>query len=196
MREQQVTGRQKRSAGVLLGAATLAMGLIAGSFYIFACAVMPGLARSSDRAYVEVMRHINEVIQNPVFFASFMGSLLFTAVAAWQLRRTPLRWWVLAALIVYAAAFVLTAAVNVPLNNDLADAGDPARIADPGAVRADFEDPWVAWNIVRAVLCTVAFGLLGRALVLWGVLRRTSGGAAHSAYLDPADPAAGSSASR
>lgn len=181
------------TSGVALGAAALTTGLMAGSFYVFACAVMPGLARSSDRAYIEVMQHINDVIQNPVFFFGFFGALLSTGLAAWRLRRTPLRWWVFGALAAYALAFVLTAVVNVPLNDGLAAAGDPARIADPAAVRADFEGPWVAWNIVRAALCTLAFGLLGRALVLRGRLLGAQGRGPQAPYLDPE---AGSSASR
>ncbi|MEI5103256.1 DUF1772 domain-containing protein [Streptomyces sp. PmtG] len=183
-------GDRPAGGGPALGAAALTTGLMAGSFFIFACAVMPGLARASDRAYIEVMQHINEVIQNPVFFAGFAGALLSTGFAAWRLRRTPLRWWVLGALVAYAAAFVLTAAVNVPLNDDLDAAGDPARIADPGAVRAEFEDPWVSWNVVRAALCVLAFGLVARALVLWGRLSRPAAQATGVA------PAAGSSASR
>ena len=159
----------KRFNGFVLGAATVAMGLIAGAFYVFACAVMPALARSGDRTYIEVMQNINDVIQNPVFFLSFFGALLLTGFAAWRVRlqRALLRW-VLAALIVYAIAFALTSGVNVPLNNALADAGDPARIADPARVRDDFEDPWVAWNVVRAVLCTAATACLARAMVVWG----------------------------
>ncbi|MFE0176355.1 DUF1772 domain-containing protein [Streptomyces sp. NPDC059002] len=189
MTQERATARRGRgSAGAVLGIATVAMGLMAGTFYAFACAVLPALARSGDRVYIEVMQHINDVIQNPVFFAGFFGALVCTALSAWQLRRTPMRRWVFAALLVYAAAFVLTSSVNVPLNDELAAAGDPARIADPGAVRERFEDAWVAWNAVRAVLCTVASGLLVRALVLLG-----RGGAGQSAYLDPA---AGSIASR
>lgn len=68
----------------------------------------------------------------------------------------------------YAVAFLLTSGVNVPLNNELARAGDPARIADPAAVRDRFEDTWVAWNAVRAVLCTAALALLLRASYLMG----------------------------
>ncbi|MFJ2773270.1 DUF1772 domain-containing protein [Streptomyces sp. NPDC087300] len=184
-----MTARQGRvSAGAVLGTAAVAMGLMAGTFYAFTCAVMPALARSGDRVYIEVMQNINDVIENPVFFAGFFGAFILTAVAARQLRRTSLRWWVYAALLVYAAAFILTSAVNVPLNNDLADAGDPAKIADPAAVRERFEDAWVAWNIVRATLCTLASALLVRALVLLGRER-----ADQSAYLDPA---AASTASR
>ncbi|MGW0569689.1 hypothetical protein [Streptomyces tauricus] len=35
-------------------------------------------------------------------------------------------------------------------------------------MREEFEDPWVAWNVVRTVLCTLALGLPARALTLHG----------------------------
>ncbi|WP_425833145.1 DUF1772 domain-containing protein [Streptomyces fractus] len=153
----------------VMGAATVAMGLAAGSFYVFSCAVMPALARSDDRTYIEVMQDINDVIQNPVFFLSFVGALVLTGYAAWRVRRQPgPRGWVFVALAAYAVAFLLTSAVNVPLNDALAAAGAPARIPDPARVRADFEGPWVAWNVVRAVLCTCALGCLVRGLMVWG----------------------------
>lgn len=164
----QRQGRKGGSAGAVLGAAVVTMGLIAGTFYIFSCGVMPGLARSEDRVFIEVMQNTNDAFNNPVFFASFLGALLFTAVSAWQLRGTSSYRWVLAALVLYLVAFAITSAVNVPLNDALADAGDPAKIADPAGVREEFEDPWLAWNAVRALLSTVAIGLLARALVLRG----------------------------
>ncbi|WP_369169729.1 DUF1772 domain-containing protein [Streptomyces sp. R28] len=154
--------------GTVLGAATVAMGLIAGAFYVFACAVMPGLARSDDRVYVEVMRDVNDVIQNPVFFLSFVGALVLAGVSAWQLRGAPYRWWVWAAVAAYGLAFVVTVGFNIPLNDGLAGGGDPA------ALREEFEDPWVAWNGVRAGLSTVALGCLGRALVLYGRMQRVA----------------------
>jgi uncharacterized membrane protein len=149
--------QNSRSSGFVLGAATVATGLIAGTFYVFACAVMPALARSDDRVYVEVMRDINEVSQNPVFFLGFLGAPLLTAVAAWQARGRGYRRWVWAALAASALAFLVTVALNVPLNDALARGGDP------GALREEFEDPWVAWNAVRAVLLTVTLGLLVKA---------------------------------
>ena len=146
-----------RSNGLVLGAATVATGLIAGAFYVFACAVMPALGRSDDRVYVQVMRDINDVIQNPVFFLGFLGAPLLTAVAAWQARGRAHRRWVWAALAASVLAFLVTVVFNVPLNDDLASDGDP------GALREEFEDPWVAWNVVRAVLLTVSLGLLVKA---------------------------------
>ncbi|WP_330282458.1 anthrone oxygenase family protein [Streptomyces sp. NBC_00588] len=151
-----------RSTAYVLGAATVAMGLIAGTFYIFACCVMPALARSDDRVYVDVMNDINDVIQNPVFFLSFIGALLLTGVSAWQLRGQPCRWWVWAGLASYALGFLTTVAFNIPLNDDL------TTMTDPTAAREHFENPWVAWNVVRAVSSTVALGCLARALVLYG----------------------------
>ncbi|MFJ8508019.1 DUF1772 domain-containing protein [Streptomyces avermitilis] len=182
----QISTGRRTTAGGVLGAATVATGLIAGVFYVFACAVMPALARSDDRVFIEVMQNINDVIQNPVFFPSFLGALVLTALSAWQLRGSPCRWWVFAALTAYALVFLCTVVVNIPLNNGLAHAGAPAGIADPAAVRAKFEDPWVARNVVRALLSTLALALLVRALFLRG---RTHA----SAYLASA---AGSSASR
>jgi uncharacterized membrane protein len=63
---------------------------------------------------------------------------------------------------------LVTFALNVPLNDDLAEAGDPDRIADIAAVRDDFYGPWVAWNIVRTVATTAALGCLAYALMLRG----------------------------
>ncbi|MDC0772764.1 anthrone oxygenase family protein [Streptomyces sp. HD] len=157
-----------RIAGTVLGAATVAMGLIAGAFYVFACAVMPGLARSEDRVYVEVVRDINDVIQNPVFLLSFLGALALTAVSAWQLRGEPYRGWVWTATAAYGLAFLVTVAFNIPLNDGLAGVGDA------GALREEFEGPWVVWNGVRGVLSTVALGCLARALMGHGRGRRRS----------------------
>ncbi|MFE5895119.1 anthrone oxygenase family protein [Streptomyces sp. NPDC002285] len=162
------TTRNSKVVGTVLGAATVAMGLIAGAFYIFACGVMPGLARSDDRVYVEVMRDINDAFENPVFFLSFFGALVLTGVSAWQVRGTPHRGWVWAAATAYGLAFVVTVLFNVPLNDSLKGAGDPT------ALREEFEYPWLAWNVVRTVLSTVALGCLGRALVEHGRFRRRS----------------------
>jgi hypothetical protein len=53
------------SASIVLGLATLTTGLMAGVYYAYACSVMLGLARTSDRTFIDVMRQINVAIQNP-----------------------------------------------------------------------------------------------------------------------------------
>jgi uncharacterized membrane protein len=63
---------------------------------------------------------------------------------------------------------VITFAVHIPLNEDLKDAGDPARIENIAEVRDDFATTWVAWDIVRTAVSIAAFGALTWALVLRG----------------------------
>ena len=156
---------------VTLGAAVLTMGLLAGVFYTFACAIMPGLTDADDRTLIDAMQRINEAIENPVFFLSFLGAPALAIAALVMERRAgagEVVRWIAAALALYAAALVVTGALNIPLNNDLADAGDPASIGDPAAVRDDFEGPWIAWNIVRTVASIGSFGCLACALWLSG----------------------------
>ncbi|MEU3192181.1 DUF1772 domain-containing protein [Streptomyces sp. NPDC006992] len=161
----------RRARGGALASATLAMGLISGFFYAYACSVMIGLARLDDRTFIDTMQWINATVRNQWFAPSFFGALALTAAAVLvhlpRDGRRVLRWAV-AALALYGAAFGITLGVNVPLNNDLAAAGDPASLGDPSAVRAAFEDRWVAWNAARTVASTAALACLLRALVLHG----------------------------
>jgi uncharacterized membrane protein len=57
----------------------------------------------------------------------------------------------------------VTFAFNIPLNDDLENAGNAARIASPAKVLDDFEAPWIAWNIVRTLAITASFGALVQA---------------------------------
>lgn len=159
-----------RTAALVL--ATLATGLVAGVFYAYAISVMPALHRSDDRTIVDVMQKINVVIVNPWFMFSFMGAVGFAVLAAavhlGKDHRATLIW-VGVALLLNVIAFFVTSGVNVPLNNQLANAGDVGQIGDLAAVRAQFESSWVTWNIVRAVLHTLAFLALLGALFVAGM---------------------------
>lgn len=159
--------------GVLL-VATVSTGLMAGLFAAFAYAVMPGLGRSSDRTFIEAMQGINKAILNPVFMLPFMGTIPLLGLAvvlAWRGHGRSALPWLIAALALYVVAFAVTGGVNVPLNDQLARAGDPGHIRHLATVRADFENKWVLWNIVRALLHTAAFACLAWALVVYGAHR-------------------------
>ncbi|MBH0781279.1 anthrone oxygenase family protein [Nocardia bovistercoris] len=155
-----------------LVAATMATGLVAGVFYAYAMSVMPALARTEDRTLIEVMQKVNVVIVNPWFMTGFLGAVLFGIAAAVlhlgaEQRATLV--WIGIGLALNVIAFAVTVALNVPLNDQLAAAGDVSGIADQAAVRADYESAWVRWNIVRAVLHTLAFLVLCGALFAAGV---------------------------
>lgn len=153
-------------------AALLGTGLIAGVFYAYAISVMPALARTDDRTLITVMQKVNVVIINPWFMTGFLGTVAFTALAAalhlGPEQRTTLLWLGIA-LALNVIAFGVTVALNVPLNEALDAAGDPAAITDTAAVRASYEAAWVRWNILRAVLHTAAFAVLCGALFVAGM---------------------------
>ncbi|GFE24809.1 DUF1772 domain-containing protein [Streptomyces libani] len=161
---------------VTLLVATLGTGLMAGLFAAFAYAVMPGLARSADRTFVQAMQNINRAIINGWFLLPFLlpiPLLLLATVLAWNGHGRVALPWILAALVLYLAGFFVTSGVNVPLNNalDKADTGDDDRTE---AARAAFEVRWVTWNRVRAFLHTAAFGVLAWALFLHGTAAGTT----------------------
>jgi uncharacterized membrane protein len=168
-------GSGRRTAGFVLLAGTVAMGLIAGLYFGWAVSVMPGLADLDDRTFVDTMQELDEAIRNPLFFLSFLAALVLPGIALAMQRSAGLRQatpWIVAALVLYGIGALTTMAINEPLNQDIVDAGDPSQIADPGAVRDDFEDQWVLWHIVRTVLSIGALGSLAYALLLQGRYER------------------------
>jgi uncharacterized membrane protein len=80
--------------------------------------------------------------------------------------------WLLVAVVLNALVAVITVVVHVPLNDALKAAGDPDRITDPAEIRERFDAVrWTAWNLVRALATTAAFGCLCWALVVRGQVR-------------------------
>jgi uncharacterized membrane protein len=152
-------------------ASTLSVGLMAGLFTGFSYAVMPGLKVLDDRGWIAGMQHINKVILNGWFLTAFMGAVLFTGAALalnWFSGNRAASPWILVALVLALFMFIVTSAVNVPMNDRLEAAGDPASIADPAALRASIEARWIAWNTVRGVASLLSFLALAWALVVHG----------------------------
>jgi uncharacterized membrane protein len=155
---------------VTLVGATITMGLGAGVFALYAHTIMPGLQNTDDRTFVGAFQAIDRAIINPWFMASaFVGPALLAIAATIANLGRPALPWVAAALALYLITVVITFAINVPLNDALKAAGDPDRIGDLARVRDQFHEArWAAWNIVRTVTTTTAFGLLTWALVVHG----------------------------
>jgi uncharacterized membrane protein len=157
-----------RNADIVLGAAVIAMGLLAGLIYAFSIAAMPGLTAADDRTLVDAMQ---QMADNPAFPLTFLAAPALAAVALFQARRSDspkTAGWIAAGLALYTLTVVVTGAIHIPLNDDLVKSGDPARIENLAAVHDDFATPWVAWNVVRTPASTAAFGCLAWALVLRG----------------------------
>ncbi|WP_030762777.1 MULTISPECIES: DUF1772 domain-containing protein [unclassified Streptomyces] len=152
--------------------ATITTGLISGLFYAFTVAVMPGLARGSDKTLVETMQNINKAILNGWFILAYLGAPLLTAVTLVLHATDPdTRDAVLplaVALAAYVAAMAITARINIPLNDALEQAGSPEHTDTTTAhtTRTTYETPWNKANTWRTVLTTVSLVLLAYALTL------------------------------
>lgn len=133
----------------LIGA-TLTMGLVTGAFVLYAHTVMPGLKTTDDRTFVAAFGAMDRAIINPWFMAGgFMGALLLTLVAvAVHVGEKPLPY-IAAALVLYVLVFVITIAVNVPLNDALKAA---TNLDDATATRERFDEArWATFNLIRVV---------------------------------------------
>ena len=142
----------------MLIAATITTGLVAGLLFGFACAVMPGLSRVDDAAFVAVMQSINRRIRNGAFLLCFVGAPVLTVAAlVLEVVGDGHDWLpIVCAVVLTGVSYLITATVNVPLNN----AVDAAGALDRSAVRAGFEGRWVRWNIARTLASAGAFGAL------------------------------------
>jgi uncharacterized membrane protein len=169
---------------VSLVGATATSGLMAGVFGLYAHTIMRGLETTDDRTFVGAFQAIDRAIINPLFLLAFFGALVSSGLAAALYARDSsgsVLPWAVAAFGLYLLVFVITMAVHVPLNDGIKAAGDPSRI-DVAAARVSFhETRWMAWNVVRSVANTAAFGCLLWALVLHG--RATPDAAASAAAI-------------
>ncbi|GAA2832320.1 DUF1772 domain-containing protein [Kribbella solani] len=132
-------------------AAVLVTGLSAGFFYTYADSVTRGLARTSDDVYVAAFQRINEEVRTPLFMVVFAAPPVLAVLAAVLMRRRPPAGWLfaVAAVVYLVGVIVVTASVNVPLNEALASDGD----------RAAFEGRWNSFNLVRSWASFGSFAL-------------------------------------
>lgn len=180
MTSQRRSGSEVPVAGVrgpgalrtaALIAATMTTGLTAGVFADWSNAIMPGLSDVDDRAFFATYRALDSAITNPLFLGvGFTGALLCTGLSvALHLRgpQRPVLIWTGAALVCYLLVAVITFGVHEPLNQDIREVGQPGGDAEFAAARALLDEArWTAWNTVRALAATLAFGCLTWALVI------------------------------
>lgn len=165
------TARNGGFRTVVLLLATMTSGLLAGWFTDWSNTIMPGLGEADDRTFVEAFRELDAAITNPLFLGVvFMGSLLLTGLSvALHLRagQRPVLVWAGAALVCCLVVCAITFGVHEPLNEKVRSATVPSGAAELAAVRAQLDESmWAAWNTVRAVAATLAFGCLAWALAI------------------------------
>lgn len=145
--------------------ALVGCGLMAGLFFVFSVSVMRALAQLPPEQGMAAMQAINVSIVNPVFLVVFLGTPVACAwvlVSAVIQRHAPGAWYLIGGSVCYlVGALLVTALVNVPMNNALA-AANPTN-PDSARLWATYLTNWTIWNHVRTVASLVATILLSLA---------------------------------
>ncbi len=153
------------ASNVILVLTATCTALIAGLLYSYSCSVMLGLRSLPDPEFITVMQSINRAIQNPVFFISFMGTLILLPVSTYMHYAQPLssRFWLLliATIFYLAGVFCVTAFGNIPLNNTL----DKFNLLNAPAEtihlqRINFETRWNNLHTVRTIFSIISLVLV------------------------------------
>lgn len=142
--------------------ATVMSGTLAGIYFIFSNTVMKALAEMEPAIGITAMQKINKIIINPGFMSLFMGAptlSLYLVYVGWFGEVGDASWWLLSGgLLIIIGNFILTAAGNVPLNNEL-EAVDP-HSGDGKQVWHRYLDRWVLLNSIRSYATATATAVL------------------------------------
>jgi len=157
-----------------LMAATLSCALVAGLVFGFAVVVMPGIAKLSDREFLQAFKLMDGVIQNrqQAFMFVWLGSIasIVLMLVLGTLHLSGLE----RILMWFASGLYLlgvqgpTIRFNIPLNNAVQalqiEMLDDRELAE---ARTQFEVPWNSWNQFRTLTAIVSvLALLSLQLLL------------------------------
>ncbi|MGJ8617539.1 MAG: DUF1772 domain-containing protein [Sulfitobacter sp.] len=130
-------------------------GALFGFFYAWVCSTMWGLDAADPRVAVAAMQAMNASVRNAVFAPAFFGTpivLLITTLALFATaQRAAAPWFGAATAVVAALGFILTMAVNVPMNEALAGLTVPDDIETARAIWLDYSPDWQFWNQMRTI---------------------------------------------
>jgi uncharacterized membrane protein len=141
------------AASALVAAAAVVTGLAGGVLYAFSSFVMAGLRRLPPLEAATAMRSINVTAVRPPLGVLLVATVVVPVAAAVVALATgsPGAWWALAGAVLAVVGVIgVTGLGNVPLNNRLDAAEDPA------AEWQRILGPWLRWNHVRTAAGAVA----------------------------------------
>ncbi|WP_018756899.1 DUF1772 domain-containing protein [Paenibacillus terrigena] len=151
---------------LLTFSSALGSGLIAGIFFAFSAFVMTALSRIPAAQGINAMQSINVVVLNFwfsfVFFGTALASVVLAIVSLARWSQAGSKALFIGSLL-YLISFMVTAVLNVPLNDSLA-------VVDPGSTAgADlwsrYVVSWTAWNTVRTLASLAALASFIIALI-------------------------------
>lgn len=154
---------------LLCAASVIAYAAIGGVFLAFSDFIMRSFNLVKAQGGIESMQVLNVEIMRSVFMILFMGLMLVSlgiaVYATINVEGTPRLLLMLAGGLYLFGVFAVTAAGNVPLNNQLA-AMDPAATQTLAFWKETYMTRWVSLNSLRTLACLLASGLTLSALVI------------------------------
>jgi uncharacterized membrane protein len=147
--------------------ATFLCSLVAGLLFAFAVVIMPGIRTLDDGSFIRTFQVIDRVIQRnqPLFMVVWVGSVLCLMAASvlgvWALGGANRLILIGAALVYLLCVQLPTAAINIPLNNELQKLA-PGTMSETlrQHARDEFEPRWNRWNAIRAACASLTAILL------------------------------------
>ncbi len=148
-------------SSIVLFSAIVLTGLSAGFFYAWEFTVIPGTKRVSDHTYIETMQSVNRAIINPAFMLIFFGPLVLQLLSTLQLKGTHAIWYLVAAIVLYCGALLVSMVGNVPMN----DALDVVHLKSlsPELIisqRSHYEPKWNRLHFIRTAFAVFSFATL------------------------------------
>jgi len=151
---------------VLLWAAALSSGLIAGVYFAFSTFIMPAFAKIETTQSIAAMNSINKTILNslfmPLFFGSSIISVVLTIFAFIHWGEAGAELTLIAGIVYFIGMFLCTIVFNVPLNNTLARTD--LKNNNVQHVWSNYLKTWSQWNHLRTVssliTCVVCIWIL------------------------------------
>ena len=136
-----------------------------GFFYAWVCSTMWGLDAADPRVAIAAMQAMNASVRNAIFAPAFFGTpvvlLITTLVLAATAQRGAMAWFAAATLLCALLGVILTMAVNVPMNEALAQIVVPDDIETARAIWSDYSPDWQFWNQMRTIATGAAVLCIG-----------------------------------
>jgi uncharacterized membrane protein len=154
--------------GIVLAAAAIGSGVVAGIFFAFSTFIMTSFARIPAEQGIAAMNSINVTIVRSPFMLLFVPTvvlcLVIAAFAFFNLREGISVWMLAGAVLYIFASFLSTIVFNVPMNDALAKVGGGG--AEATALWASYLKDWTWWNHMRTIASLLASMAFVRALML------------------------------
>lgn len=153
---------------VLLLAALLGCGVIAGVFFAFSTFVMKALLRLPSGEGIAAMQAINITVLNPWFLGVFLGTavicIILLGVSLFLVNQSGAGYVIAGSVLYLVGCFLVTVVFNVPKNEVLANIDESkvdalkvdALTDNAESFWRNYVDEWTKWNHVRMIASLLA----------------------------------------